>query len=449
MSEISLSQLRRAADARAATLARRFGDALHIGEGAVAERVIDDALSAGMTPAAVQSLVIGPAMVRLGELWVSGVITVADEHLATSISHRALIRLFERMSAGHIQARSRERILLAAVEGQHHVLGLRMIADTLEGAGFDVLYLGADVPVASLRTILARHRPAVVGLAFGIAADVSCLADSLYAIHEHASQTRVMLGGRAVPPALRECYAHVVNSMEVVDVVDALLAAPPPRQLAPIVDQLRSTGTRSAIASEHGGDTDPVAESLAKAAEQAVDIAREHIRRAEAFRELAVGEPLAHVVSRRGFEDRLSTLVQEPAGAGAALLVIDIDRFKAIIEEHGHRAGDELVHAIGQSISGSVRSGDVVAHFGGDDFAVLMPAATVPRACEMGDRIRAAAIARAGPVSVSIGVAALAGDARAALLAAQTALWEAKTSGRDRVVASHGWPHRAGDEAAT
>jgi len=282
-SQFDLTQLRHATDARAAALARRFGDALRAGDGASAERVADDALACGMAPEAVQSLVIAPAMVRIGELWEQRAIGVADEHLATAISQRTLLRLFEVLSAKRVRPRSRQRVLLAAVEGQQHVLGLRMIADVLEGAGFDVLYLGQDVPVDSLREFVLRHQPAVAGLAFGIAADVGCLADALWSIHETAPQTRIMLGGRAVPAALRTSgYPLVATSMEVVDVVDALLAGPD-QQRPLAVDLLRSDGPRS---TSHGEvQTDAIAAALAHAVDDTSAIAREHIRRVEAYRE--------------------------------------------------------------------------------------------------------------------------------------------------------------------
>lgn len=211
------ASMRRTPDAGAHLLARRFGDVLRVGDGAAADAVVDAALAAGMAPEAIQSLVITPAMVRIGELWETKAIGVADEHLATSISQRSLIRLFEMLSAAGVRPRSRERVLLAAVEGQRHILGLRMVADVLEGSGFDVLYLSEDVLVQSLLEAVARHRPAVVGLGFGIASDISSLADSIAAIHELAPQTRIMLGGRAVPAGLRTAgYAYVPSTIELV-----------------------------------------------------------------------------------------------------------------------------------------------------------------------------------------------------------------------------------------
>jgi len=78
----------------------------------------------GMAPEAIHALVMVPAMVRLGELWECQAITVADEHLATSICQRVLVRLVEALSARRIPQGSLPRVLLAGVEGQHHTLGL-------------------------------------------------------------------------------------------------------------------------------------------------------------------------------------------------------------------------------------------------------------------------------------------------------------------------------------
>ncbi|HEV7805993.1 MAG TPA: diguanylate cyclase, partial [Solirubrobacteraceae bacterium] len=386
----------------AAELTRRFGDALRHGEGAAAERVVEDALADGMAAEAVQSLVIAPAMVMIGELWQSRLIGIADEHLATAICQRALVRLFEALSARRVRARSRERVLLAAVEGQRHVLGLRMIGDVLEGAGFDVLYLGESVPIDSLQAFVAQHRPAVVGLSFGIAADVDRLAETLWALHEHAPETRIMLGGRAVPLALRSAgYAYVESSMDVVGVVEGLVAAAPAR-LPAVVDRLRAATPRSrSRLLEAADEIDVVAERLARAAEQAGDVARRHVRRAEAFRELALRDPLTDLANRRAFDDELTALTADPT-AGGALLMIDVDAFKAVNDERGHDAGDRLLRAIGKTIGGKVRRGDVAARFGGDEFAVLLPGASVALACEIGERIRVAVGERVRPFSVSV-----------------------------------------------
>jgi diguanylate cyclase (GGDEF)-like protein len=425
---------RTAFDLTVRTLAWRFEEALRGGDAASAEVVVDDGLAAALAPEAVQSLVIAPAMVRIGELWETRVIGVADEHLATSISQHALIHLFGKMTGRRRRDASGARVLLAAVEGQHHVLGLRMVADVLESAGYVVDYLGADVPVHALKEFALSRRPAVAGLAVGIAADVSRVADSIGALHEVFPEIRIMLGGRAVPRSLRSSYRYVGTSMEVVAAVEELIAGPPQR-LARAVGTLRSA---HGVAPVRRPAVQPasVTERMAKAGELSVELARTNIRRSEAYRELAFRDALTDLANRRAFEDELLTVTTR-AGLPGAVLMIDADEFKAVNDERGHHEGDRLLRAIAYALTSTIRPGDVAARMGGDEFAVLLPETSLSAACVIGERIRAAVADSAVlPVTLSIGVAPLSQDSRMALLAADAALYKAKAAGRDRVVAS-------------
>jgi diguanylate cyclase (GGDEF)-like protein len=425
------SKLRRSSDEGASALARQFGDALRVADGDIAENVVDEALALGLSPAAVQSTVIAPAMVRVGELWERGVLTIADEHLATAISERTLLRIFLALVSGRAEKPTRERVLLAAVEGQHHVLGLRMVADVLEGAGFDVLNLGADVPVGSLATSVARHEPAVVGLAFGMARDFDKLTDSLAAIHVARPQARIMLGGRAIPPALLNLgYPRVESTVDVVTTVKNLISGP--RQALPAALVFLRGGREDTVVGEHERDT--TAEGFARAAERAADVTRTHVRRAETFRNLAFRDPLTGLANRRAFEDRIKA---DGDGTAGALLMIDVDDFKAVNDGQGHDGGDQALRAISRAIRTSVRPGDLAARFGGDEFAVLLPAATPDVARQVAERVRSAVRDCTDPrLSVSIGVSPLLDDVRGALLAADGALYDAKAAGRDCVAVS-------------
>jgi len=424
--------MRRGSDQQVSDLARRFGEALRAGSSVQSEQVMDEALLAGLSPAAIHALVIEPAMVRIGELWESGAISVADEHLATAISHGVLIRLFDALSIA--PERSRQRVLLAAVEGQHHVLGLRMVADVLEGAGFDVMFLGANLPVYALRDFVAEHQPAVTGLGFNVATDVIYLLDALIAIHEVSREPRIMLGGRAVPEILRHAgYPFVSSSLEVLQTVQALLDGSP-QALAPSVRSLNPTLTRPTSTHE-AGDSDPVAERLAEVVAESSDLAREYIRQTRVFRDLALRDPVTGLGNRRAFDDRMHLHTQAEGEAGA-LLMIDVDKFKQVNDTHGHDTGDRVLRLVGQAITASIRPQDFAARVGGDEFAAILPLAGLEAAQGIGERIREAIAATADlPVTVSIGAAPLLQEARAALLAADVALYEAKASGRDRVSA--------------
>ena len=424
----------RSVEKTAARFSRRYLDAVRVGDAATAETVVGDALAAGITAAAVQSMVIEPAMVRIGELWQENAITVADEHLATAISHSVLVRLFDALAVA--PPRSCPKVLLAAPEGQHHVLGLRMIADVLEGAGFDVLYLGPDVPVGALRTAVAQHEPAIVGLSFAISANVASLAASILAVHEARPEAKVMLGGRAVPPGLRDLGYPVVDCSLEVQLTVASLLARAGTVSADAVSFLRLiAGVGSGAPREHVVVSDPVAERLATVAEQTADRARDYVRAAGVYRDLALRDPVTGLGNRRAFEDQLYADTRDGAGAGlGALLMIDVDEFKAVNDTHGHDAGDELLRFVGQAINQQIRAHDFAARVGGDEFAVILPRAELRVAAVIGERIcESVRTASPLPVSVSIGIAALHADTRSAVLAADSALYQAKSAGRDRV----------------
>ena len=427
---------RRASDEAVAALAPKFGRALRAGSSAKAEQVMDEALLAGVAPAAIHALVIEPAMEHIGELWESNSISVADEHLATAISYGVLIRLFDALSVK--RARSRELVLLAAVEGQRHILGLRMVADVLEGAGFDVLFLGADVPLDALRGFVAEHQPAVIGLGFGIATEVGHLAEAIQAIHEVSPEPRIMLGGRAVPLGLRDAgYPFVPSSLEVVQTVQRLLDGPPqPRSvMVPtlIPKRARSASPAHEPEAREPEGSDPVAERLVEVVAESSDLAREYVRQARVFRDLALRDSVTGLPNRRAFDDQIYLQTQIDAKPGV-LLMIDVDNFKQVNDKHGHDAGDRTLRLVGEAIADSIRPQDFAARIGGDEFAAILPVAGLAPAREVGERIRRAVAATAAlSVTVSIGVAPLGREARVALLAADHALYEAKSGGRDQV----------------
>ena len=139
-------------------------------------------------------------MRAIGELWERNRISVAEEHLATAISHEVAGRVFWR--ALRAQPRSRERVMMAAVQGEQHVLGLRLAADVLEGAGYDVLYLGPDVPLAALLDACRIHHPDVVGFTVSMSVHVQTMIWEIHELSKLDQRPRVMTGGRATASAV-------------------------------------------------------------------------------------------------------------------------------------------------------------------------------------------------------------------------------------------------------
>jgi diguanylate cyclase (GGDEF)-like protein len=160
----------------------------------------------------------------------------------------------------------------------------------------------------------------------------------------------------------------------------------------------------------------------------------------------AATDALTGLPNRRYFDEFVGLLAQRRrAGDAVGILMVDIDRFKALNDRHGHATGDAVLRAVGRAIVGAVREDDVPARFGGEEFVVLLrnPAAGV--AVDVGERIRGAVrsldLRRLGVqrVSVSIGVAVAGGPDEPIedlIEMADRALYRAKRAGRDRVVAA-------------
>ncbi|KAF0130774.1 MAG: two-component system cell cycle response regulator [Xanthobacteraceae bacterium] len=164
--------------------------------------------------------------------------------------------------------------------------------------------------------------------------------------------------------------------------------------------------------------------------------------------EMAITDGLTGLHNRRYMESHLGTLVDQASmrGKPLAVLVLDIDYFKAVNDTWGHDAGDEVLREFAQRLRKSVRGIDLVCRLGGEEFVVVMPDTDAGVASIVAERIRNRVAsepfaihkgARAIDVTVSIGMAQrLAGDADAdtILKRADQALYRAKRDGRNRVV---------------
>ena len=165
--------------------------------------------------------------------------------------------------------------------------------------------------------------------------------------------------------------------------------------------------------------------------------------------ELAVTDPLTGLHNRRYLDTHLVALFDEAAlrARQLSILVLDIDRFKAINDAYGHAAGDEVLKEFAARIRANARAIDVVSRIGGEEVVVVVPDTPLDGAQAVAERIRQRVEAepfvvqgmkRIG-VTVSIGVAARqAGDMTATevLKRADDALYRAKQSGRNKVVAA-------------
>jgi len=156
--------------------------------------LIDDGFNRGASVPSLLLDVIQPAQREIGRLWQENRISIADEHLATAISQVAMAHLYQLAPRGTALNR---RILVACVEGERHDMGARVLSDLLDFEGFDVFFLGADVPVSSLVDKVHAARPDLVVLSMTMTFHQEALRRSVVAIREALPAVPIAGGGHA------------------------------------------------------------------------------------------------------------------------------------------------------------------------------------------------------------------------------------------------------------
>ncbi len=161
-------------------------------------------------------------------------------------------------------------------------------------------------------------------------------------------------------------------------------------------------------------------------------------------------DPLTGMFNRRGFAEATSRLIEREANAGrpATMLIFDIDHFKSINDRFGHPAGDEILKLFAIILVNTLRLTDLSGRIGGEEFAALLPC-SLEEAVIAAERVREAfansgIVVEDGPVDTTVSVGVAGGPAgtelEVLLAAADTALYQAKRGGRNRVEAAEELP---------
>ena len=167
----------------------------------------------------------------------------------------------------------------------------------------------------------------------------------------------------------------------------------------------------------------------------------------EGLREQALRDPLTGLYNRRYLEETVGRELAraQREGIPLSLLMIDIDRFKLLNDEHGHAAGDQVLQWFGDLVKTKLRPGDIACRYGGEEFVVMMPSAPLTVSLSRAEDIRGsftqlvrtASNNRLPNVTLSAGLAVFPADATSASelrRCADVALYAAKRGGRDRVM---------------
>lgn len=178
-------------------------------------------------------------------------------------------------------------------------------------------------------------------------------------------------------------------------------------------------------------------------------VSRDEISRKNGeLQKMANCDPLTGCFNRRALFERAQPLfaAAQAGGPGLSCLLLDIDRFKSINDTHGHAVGDRVIRTVGELLGDCLREGDLLCRFGGEEFCIVLPAAALEDALAVAERMRRTIEVRCGAsigevpglsVTASTGAAAFVRGVNsldALIDRADQALYEAKQSGRNRVV---------------
>ena len=210
-------------------------------------------------------------------------------------------------------------------------------------------------------------------------------------------------------------------------------------------DGLRSIVETLVRATREMEDNNSQLEQSLKASKQEINQLQVNL---EAVRHESLTDPLTSLANRKYFDQALEKSIAQSAATNEplALLLTDIDHFKAFNDTFGHLTGDQVLRLVALSVKQNVKGQDIAARYGGEEFAIVLPGTTMRAALTVADHIRRAVMTKElmkrstgehlGRVTVSIGVAVLQkGETAQSLIErADGCLYAAKRCGRNRVM---------------
>jgi methanogenic corrinoid protein MtbC1 len=215
------------ADRRCKTLVLQYLEAILDGRRGDAEAVVLGAVDDGLPIQDAYERILEPAQAELGRMWHAGEIRVADEHFGSAATQVIMAVLRSRASRGK---RKEKRVVAAAVGGEPHDVGIRMVADFFEMDGWEVVYLGANTPSGDLVETLRDRKADLLAVSASTALHVREVGELIAQLRadESCAGTKIVVGGhpfRSIPDLWQEVGADgsAASASEAVALGNALV----------------------------------------------------------------------------------------------------------------------------------------------------------------------------------------------------------------------------------
>ncbi|MGD9332284.1 MAG: cobalamin-dependent protein [Desulfobacterales bacterium] len=173
---------------------RDYCQKLMAGDRRACAGIVDQLLGGGIAITTLYQQLLQRSLYAVGELWERNQISVATEHLATSVTEGLMNRIYAHIDAPETNGR---KVVIASVENELHQVGGKMVADVFEMHGWDSHYLGANTPTAELVRYIDAIRPDMLGLSLSVYLHLAVLKTMLDTLTARFPKLPILIGGQA------------------------------------------------------------------------------------------------------------------------------------------------------------------------------------------------------------------------------------------------------------
>ncbi len=181
------------ADENLSVLVTQYLNSLLNWESETAQKLVEKALRDGVEIKNIYEYIFGISQREVGRLWLTGEISIAQEHFCTSSTQRIMSRLIPHFAS---DKKKKQSIMFACVAGELHDMGIRMLSDIFEMEGWQSVYLGANTPVYSILSAVEERKPDVLALSATMTFHVPEIEDIITQVRSSGHNPKIIVGGR-------------------------------------------------------------------------------------------------------------------------------------------------------------------------------------------------------------------------------------------------------------
>lgn len=161
--------------------------------------------------------VLKKALYNVGELWAENKITVANEHLASSITEYLLNKVYEGFTTN---ISLNKKVIVACNEKEAHQIGAKMVADVFENNGWETFFLGANTPIEDLISLISTIKPHFLAISFSIYYNSNNIEGNISKIRTKFPNLAIIIGGQAFNHGGKELFQKFANTFFIKDLYD-------------------------------------------------------------------------------------------------------------------------------------------------------------------------------------------------------------------------------------